>query len=151
MRQRSGVYERDVAASDARDPERRAEERADGSADESASSPKVRLPAVAEMVESVVGCKWSMRVLALCAAGTTRPSAIQRACPGLSAKVMNERFRKLIRFGILSRSVRGEKPPVEVDYELTPLGRRFVGILDEVERLQESVDRGEPGLLDLPD
>ena len=100
-------------------------------------------PDVAEMVESVVGCKWSMRVLSLCSTGTTRPSAIQRACPGLSAKVMNERFRKLIRFGILSRSVRGEKPPIEVDYQLTPFGRRFVRILDEVERLQDSVNLGE--------
>lgn len=97
---------------------------------------------VAAMVESIVGCKWSVRLLQLCADGQKRPSALLRACPGLSAKVMNERLRKMTRFGILRRAVFGEKPPVEVEYQLTPFGRCFMGILDEVRRLQEAVDRG---------
>lgn len=97
---------------------------------------------VASMVESIVGCKWSIRLLQLCADGQSRPSAFLRACPGLSAKVMNERLRKMIRFGIVRRTVFGEKPPVEVKYLLTPFGRRFLRILDEVRRLQEAVDRG---------
>ena len=63
---------------------------------------------VSAMVESIVGCKWSVRILQLCAEGLTRPSAFLRACPGLSAKVMNERWRKMLRFGIVERSVHGE-------------------------------------------
>lgn len=98
---------------------------------------------VASMVESIIGCKWSVRLLQLCAEGHSRPSAFLRACPGLSAKVMNERLRKMIRFGILERTVLGEKPPVEVEYRLTPFGLRFMGIIDEVWKLQEAVDRGE--------
>src|SRR5690606_6329899 len=97
---------------------------------------------VAAMVESIVGCKWSVRLLRLCADGESRPSALLRACPGLSAKVMNERLRKMLRFGILRRTVHGEKPPIEVDYRLTPFGLRFMGILDEVRRLQEELDLG---------
>ncbi len=97
---------------------------------------------VAAMVESIVGCKWSVRLLALCAEGQTRPSALLRACPGLSAKVMNERLRKMMRFGILQRTVFGDRPPVEVEYRLTPFGRRFMRILTEVRRLQEAVDGG---------
>ncbi len=99
--------------------------------------------AVASMVESIIGCKWSVRLLQLCADGHKRPSALLRACPGLSAKVMNERLRKMIRFGILQRAVFGEKPPVEVEYRLTPFGLRFMGIIDEVRRLQEALDQGE--------
>lgn len=97
---------------------------------------------VSAMVESIVGCKWSVRLLQLCADGHRRPSAVLRACPGLSAKVMNERWRKMIRFGIVTRVVCGEKPPVEVEYVLTPFGRRFIGILDEVRKLQDSLDKG---------
>lgn len=97
---------------------------------------------VASMVESIVGCKWSVRLLLLCAEGHRRPSAFLRACPGLSAKVMNERLRKMIRFGIVQRTVFGEKLPVEVEYSLTAFGRRFLKILDEVRRLQEAVDHG---------
>lgn len=97
---------------------------------------------VAAMVENIVGCKWSVRILQLCAQGHNRPSAILRACPGLSTKVMNERLRKMIRFGIVHRTVFGEKPPIEVEYRLSRFGLRFMGILDEVRRLQEEVDQG---------
>lgn len=97
---------------------------------------------VASMVESIVGCKWSVRLLQLCDEGHLRPSAFLRACPGLSAKVMNERLRKFMRFGIVQRTVFGEKPPVEVEYALTGFGRRFIGILAEVRRLQAALDQG---------
>ncbi|MCI0483388.1 MAG: helix-turn-helix transcriptional regulator [candidate division NC10 bacterium] len=97
---------------------------------------------VASMVESIIGCKWSVRLLRLLADRVSRPSALLRACPGLSAKVMNERLKKMIRFGIVRRTVFGEKPPIEVEYVLTPFGRRFMGILDEVHRLQEAIDNG---------
>jgi DNA-binding HxlR family transcriptional regulator len=59
----------------------------------------------------------------------------------LSAKVMNERFRKMTRFGLVQRSVLGDKPPIEVEYSLTDFGRRFMRILDEVQRLQEAIDQ----------
>jgi DNA-binding HxlR family transcriptional regulator len=97
---------------------------------------------VASMVESIIGCKWSVRLLQLCAEDHHRPSVFLRSCPGLSSKVMNERLRKMTRFGILKRSVFGEKPPVEVEYRLTPLGRRFMQILEDVRRLQEAIDQG---------
>ena len=97
---------------------------------------------VASMVESIVGCKWSVRILQLCAEGHNRPGMVLRACPGLSAKVMNERWRKMIRFGIMRRRVFGLKPPVEVEYQLTSFGRRFLKILDEVRKLQAAVDGG---------
>lgn len=95
---------------------------------------------VGRLVEDVVGCKWSMRLLELVAGGTTRPSQLQRACPGLSTKVMNQRLTKLRRLGILQRTVRGTKPPLSVSYTLTPLGERFSRVVDEVKSLQRWVD-----------
>ena len=97
---------------------------------------------VALQVESVLGCKWSIQLLLLVAEGCSRPSAILRACPGLSAKVMNERWRMMLRYGIVSRTVLGDRPPIQVEYALTKFGERFVRILDEVRRLQEDVDTG---------
>ena len=97
---------------------------------------------VALRVECVLGCKWSIRLLQLVAQGCSRPSAILRACPGLSAKVMNERWRMMIRYGIVRRTVIGDRPPIQVEYALTPFGERFTLILDEVRRLQDDVDNG---------
>ena len=104
-----------------------------------AAAPGGAVP-VAAMVESIVGCKWSLRLLDQFAEGRGRPSELLRACPSLSAKVMNERLRKMQRFGIVERTVCGDKPPLEVQYLLTPFGRRFMGILDAVRQLQAAVD-----------
>lgn len=95
---------------------------------------------VATMVEDIVGCKWSVGILQQVAGGCRRPSGLLRALPGLSAKVMNERLRKMQRFGIVTRMVTGEKPPLEVEYYLSPFGQRFIRIIDEVRHLQEAVD-----------
>lgn len=94
------------------------------------------------IVESILGCKWSICLLRQVADGCRRPSGLLRANPGLSTKVMNERLRKMIKFGIVERSVIGEVPPIEVRYELTLLGLRFMKILEEVSRLQKSLDEG---------
>jgi DNA-binding HxlR family transcriptional regulator len=89
----------------------------------------------ARMVEDVIGCKWSLTVLGLVASGVRRPGAMQRRVAGLTAKVLNERLRKLLRFGIIERQVYAEVPP-RVEYTLTNFGRRFDGVLQEVAALE---------------
>jgi len=90
------------------------------------------------MVEDVVGCKWSLAVLGLVRNGVCRPGAIERAVPGLTTKVLNERLRKLVQFGILAREVYPETPP-RVEYKVTPFGARFMKILDMVEQLESEL------------
>ncbi len=90
------------------------------------------------MMESIVGCKWSLRVLALVRDGVHRPGAMEHAVEGLTAKVLNERLRKLSRYGILDKTVFAESPP-RVEYRLTEFGQRFSALLDEVERLETSL------------
>ncbi|GAB4558987.1 MAG: helix-turn-helix domain-containing protein [Geothermobacteraceae bacterium] len=98
---------------------------------------------VAAMVESIVGCKWSVRLLELLEEGVCRPSDLMRASPGLSDKVMHERLHKFERFGIVARHQFGERPPVVVEYRLTPFGTRFGRILEEVKNLQAALDRND--------
>lgn len=95
-------------------------------------------PSVAEMLESIVGCKWSLRVLALVRDGVQRPGAMEHAVEGLTAKVLNERLRKLCRYGILDKQVFAESPP-RVEYRLTAFGQRFTALLDQVDQLQQSL------------
>lgn len=91
------------------------------------------------MVESIVGCKWSLTVLSLVRKGVRRPGEMEHAIDGLSAKVLNERLTKLVRFGILSKAVFAEVPP-RVEYRMTPFGEKFSKLLDAVEKLQQSVE-----------
>lgn len=103
-------------------------------------SPLIKEPAaptipVAGMVEDIVGCKWSLTVLQLISSGVARPGAMQRQVDGLTAKVLNERLRKLARFGIIEREVFAEVPP-RVEYRLSPFGHRFNALLDQIAVLE---------------
>ena len=86
------------------------------------------------MMEDVIGCKWSLHVIALVRGGVKRPGAMQRQIEGLTAKVLNERLRKLMRYGILSKVSFPEVPP-RVEYCLTEFGQRFAKIVDRIEAL----------------
>lgn len=95
-------------------------------------------PTAGQMVESVVGCKWSLTVIDLIRQGVNRPGKMEHAVNGLSAKVLNERLRKLMRFGIIEKRVFPETPP-RVEYYLTNFGNRFVAILDSIRLLQNEI------------
>ncbi|MCS6847622.1 MAG: winged helix-turn-helix transcriptional regulator [Anaerolineae bacterium] len=101
------------------------------------ANPAQRTP-VSRMVEDVIGCKWSLAILQHVRRGICRPGALERDIPGLTTKVMNERLKKLVGYGILERLAYPEVPP-RVEYRLTPFGEKFVGILDAIERLEAEV------------
>lgn len=93
------------------------------------------------MVENIIRCKWSLSVIALVRSGVNRPGAMERSIPGLTAKVLNERLRKLTRFGILSKTIYPETPP-RVEYEFTDFGRKFIGLLDAIDTLEKEISEG---------
>lgn len=98
-----------------------------------------KMPAVAEVVEAVFGCKWSLRILGLIRRGICRPGAIERELIGLTPKVRNYYFRRMIELGILERIVYPAVPP-HVEYKLTHFGLRFMPILDSIEALQRELE-----------
>jgi DNA-binding HxlR family transcriptional regulator len=76
--------------------------------------------------------------VALIEQGCSRPGVMQRSVSGLSAKVLNERLRKLLRYGIIERQVYAEVPP-HVEYRLTSFGRRFSRILASIRELEREL------------
>lgn len=92
------------------------------------------------MFESIVGCKWSLRVMQLIREKVNRPGEIQRQTPGLSSKVLNERLNKLMRFGILEKTIFPVTPP-HVEYKFTPFGMKFSTLLDQVAALQKEIEK----------
>lgn len=92
------------------------------------------------MVESIIGCKWSISVLRMIQKGVNRPGVMQRQVEGLTTKVLNERLAKLQKFGIITKVSYPEIPP-RVEYSLTEFGHRFVGIVDLVDEIQSEWDQ----------
>ena len=97
-------------------------------------------PAATAMVENVIKCKWSLTVLHLVQSGVRRPGAMERSTPGLTTKVLNERLRKLVRYGVLARKAYPELPP-RVEYSFTPFGRKFAAVLRAIASLEPEVAR----------
>lgn len=92
----------------------------------------------ARMVEAIYGCKWSLTVYQLLQHGKQRPGEMVKSVEGLTTKVLNECLRKNVEFGILQKNVYPEVPP-RVEYAVTDFGKKFMRILDELEKLQGEI------------
>ncbi len=83
------------------------------------------VPGVDALVNELIGRvadKWTLLVLeALEENGETRFSALARAVPGISQKMLTQTLRQMERDGFVHRTVHPVIPP-HVDYRLTPLG-----------------------------
>jgi DNA-binding HxlR family transcriptional regulator len=93
------------------------------------------------LVTNPLGCKWSLRVISAVRDDVTRPSEIERYCEGISTKVLNERFHKLIAFGVLERIELGAKRQ-HVEYRLTARGAQLLRVLGEIDALQTRIETG---------
>lgn len=89
-------------------------------------------------LEDVIGCKWSAGVVAALAEGVCRPGELERYIPGISKKVLMERLRKLLDFGMISRR-EFPGPVSRVEYALTPNGRKLSKILLKIRDLQDEL------------
>jgi DNA-binding HxlR family transcriptional regulator len=73
----------------------------------------------------LVGDKWTPIVLYILGQGTKRYGEMQRHLPDVSRKMLTQTLRELEAGGLLTRTVYAEVPP-KVEYDLTPLGRKFL-------------------------
>ena len=103
-------------------------------------SRKVAPQSSARMVETIYGCKWSLTVYQLLAVGINRPGEMVRSVEGLSTKVLNQCLKRNVEFGILDKVVYNELPP-RVEYKVTDFGEKFLAVLEQLEALQQEIDR----------
>jgi DNA-binding HxlR family transcriptional regulator len=87
-----------------------------------------------QKLEDVIGCKWSVAVLAAVSEGIIRPGEIERHIEGISTKVLSERFRKLTAYGLLEKHTYAELPP-RTEYALTEKGKSLANIIRQIHEL----------------
>jgi DNA-binding HxlR family transcriptional regulator len=87
-------------------------------------------------LEDVVGCKWSAAVVGALHRGIVRPGQLERYIPGISTKILNERLRKLLVYGLATRADHS-KVSLHVEYRLTPTGAKLAGVIEQLHALQE--------------
>jgi len=92
----------------------------------------------ARILEAICGCKWSFTVYRLLSVGINRPGEMVRSVEGLSTKVLNQCLKRNVEFGILKRIAYPEIPP-RVEYQVTQVGQKFIGILHQLEDIQDDL------------
>jgi len=80
---------------------------------------------------------------------TMRFSALKRSVPGISAKVLTERLRRLERAGVIRRDYRPTIPP-QVSYALSPRGQELRQVLEGLEGIARRWQAEENGRDDAP-
>lgn len=93
-----------------------------------------------QRLEDVVGCKWSTAVVSAVQRGIVRPGQLERYIPGISTKVLNERLRKLVHYGLLVREDHRAETGLHVEYRLTVTGQRLAGVIEQIHGLQAEHD-----------
>jgi len=91
-----------------------------------------------------IGDKWTAMVVVCLEHGPRRFSEIRTPLRHVTPKVLTETLRALERDGMVTRTAYAEIPP-RVEYELTPLGR---SLLDLVDACRTWADKHLPALLE---
>ena len=91
-------------------------------------------------IEDVVGCKWSAAIVAALGRGVHRPGQLERFIPGISTKVLTERLRRMLVYGLITRT---EYPglPLRVEYHLTPVGGKLASVIEQLRALETELAR----------
>ena len=87
-------------------------------------------------LEDVIGCKWSAAVVGAIQRGVVRPGQLERFIPGISPKILRERLRRLLEYGLIDRENHSTDTTLHVEYRLTAHGRRLAAIIEQIHALQ---------------
>ena len=80
----------------------------------------------------LLGKRWNGLIINSLLSGMKRFSEIEEAVPGISSKMLAERFRELEEENIIKRKVFPDTP-VRIEYELTEKGRELSKALNEIQ------------------
>jgi DNA-binding HxlR family transcriptional regulator len=95
---------------------------------------------IAAITENMLKRKWSAIILRYLEKGITDPSEITKREVNLSAMVMNERLRTMLRYGLIARYPR-PAPSTIIEYRLTPLGRKILEMINAIDELDQQLNQ----------
>jgi len=102
------------------------------------NAPPIPQLRVAAIIENLLKRKWSATILRYIAKGVSDPAEIAKHEVNISTKVMSERLRAMLRYGLLARFPRPSPSPV-IEYRLTPLGKTLVNMINAIDELDRQL------------
>lgn len=98
--------------------------------------PRPDMPELYHRITDILKCKWTLAILDGIRRGINRPGRLEKELPGLTTKVLNDRIKKLERYGIIHRIAYPEIPP-HVEYVFTERGKELLELLSTIRKFIE--------------
>ena len=86
-----------------------------------------------ETAFEILGKRWTGLIIRVLMNGPMRFKDISNHIPGMSDRMLAERFKELETAGIVVRRVYPEMP-IRIEYELTEKGKALRSVMDEVQK-----------------
>ncbi len=96
-------------------------------------------PCCASLTMGVIGGKWKTVILYHLINGTLRYNELRKLMPTVTERTLSLQLKKLEEDKIIERKVYTKKPPLKVEYKLTPLGKTLVPIIESIAEWGNSV------------
>jgi DNA-binding HxlR family transcriptional regulator len=101
-------------------------------------APPIPRLGAAAITENLLKRKWSATILRYLEKGVSDPAEITKHEVNISTKVMSERLRTMLRYGLLARFPR-PSPSTVIEYRLTPLGRKLLDMINAIDELDQQL------------
>lgn len=93
----------------------------------------------------LIGGKWKSVILVYLIDGKKRYNELRKLISTITERTLSLQLKQLEKDGLISRKVHTKKPPLKVEYALTPLGESLAPILTSIAAWGMTVanDKGE--------
>jgi len=96
-------------------------------------------PCCASLTMGVIGGKWKTVILYHLIEGTLRYNELRKLMPTVTERTLSLQLKKMEDDKIIRRKVYTQKPPLKVEYNLTPLGKTLVPLITSIAEWGNSV------------
>ncbi len=83
------------------------------------------------LTQNIIGGKWKIAILWLLSGSTLRFNELKKLIPKITHTMLTQQLRELENDGLVHREIYHEVPP-KVEYSLTPIGIKFVPIINSM-------------------
>jgi DNA-binding HxlR family transcriptional regulator len=97
----------------------------------------VKLECGLHVFMEVINGKWKINLIWCIHGGIKRPGELHKRMPKASRRLLDTQLKQLADLGIITKTVFEQKPP-KVEYELTPLGKTLIPVIELTARWGET-------------
>lgn len=89
-------------------------------------------PCCASLTMGVIGGKWKTVILYHLIGRKLRYNELRKLMPTVTERTLSLQLKKLEDDNIIERKVYTKKPPLKVEYKLTPLGETLIPVIKSI-------------------